>query len=82
MTLLLARKEDDAAFRAQFFAPPLIRRYKEDCPGCVALRDADPYGRFSPGCCSKSCLMRPHRLEDERRLSSYASQALAATVGG
>lgn len=63
--ILLSRAEQ-ARHLAQFFRPAtLIRRPKDECPGCIALMEADEYGRFFPGCCGPRCLMRPHRLEDE-----------------
>lgn len=65
--ILLLSKSDERAFCQQFFPPRYkVRRPKESCPGCVALRDADAHDRFSPGYCSPSCLMRPHWPEDEK----------------
>lgn len=53
------RRSSPLRIVSEDFEPAPAWRRKEDCPGCLTLRDE--LGRMKPGLCSPNCMMRRGR---------------------
>jgi hypothetical protein len=58
-----SRAEQQRARRAEDRDLPPAYPCKQDCPGCVAARDADEFGRYPIGDCGPDCRRRAARRE-------------------